>query len=450
MSVENKRALAVMESSAKLVDGRYQLALPWREQVPNLPNNRVLAERRLMSLKKRFLQDAKLFKKYKATIRDYVDKGHAKRVPENELVVEDKPLWYLPNHPVFHPNKPGKTRVVFDCAAKFRGMSLNDHLLSGPDLTSSIVGVLTRFRHEQVALAADVEAMFHQVRVPPDDYDAFRFLWWPDDDLDQEPVEYRMEVHLFGATSSPACSNVALRKTAEDNINEFDKEGWVRLHKWLSNRPEVMETIPESERASSVLDLDLDKERLPVERTLGLRWDMQKDMFIFSAVLKDKPNTRRGILSLTSSIYDPLGFLAPTILPAKKLLQDLCKLKLDWDDPVGENESQRWEKWKEELPKLSQLAVKRCVKPADLGELKTVELHNFADASQFAFGAVSYLRLVDTKDNACCSFLMGKSRLAHVKPMTVPRLELSAAVLAVQLDKTLKTELEIPVHQSVK
>ncbi|XP_078384765.1 uncharacterized protein LOC144667238 [Oculina patagonica] len=177
---------------------------------------------------------------------------------------------------------------------------------------------------------------------------------------------------------------------------------------------------------------------------------MQKDMFIFSAVLKDKPNTRRGILSLTSSIYDPLGFLAPTILPAKKLLQDLCKLKLDWDDPVGENESQRWEKWKEELPKLSQLAVKRCVKPADLGELKTVELHNFADASQFAFGAVSYLRLVDTKDNACCSFLMGKSRLAHVKPMTVPRLELSAAVLAVQLDKTLKTELEIPVHQSVK
>ncbi|XP_078351492.1 uncharacterized protein LOC144636211 [Oculina patagonica] len=459
MSVEDKRALAVMESSAKLVDGRYQLALPWRERVPNLPNNRVLAERRLMSLKKRFLQDAELFEKYKATIRDYVDKGHAKRVPENELVVEDKPLWYLPHHPVFHPNKPGKTRVVFDCAAKFRRMSLNDHLLSGPDLTSSIVGVLTRFRHEQVALAADVEAMFHQVRVSPDDYDAFRFLWWPDDDLNQEPVEYRMEVHLFGATSSPACSNFALRKTAEDNINEFGKEVVETVKKNFyvddclksveSSTHAVNLTIPESERASSVLDLDLDKERLPVERTLGLRWDMQKDMFIFNAVLKDKPNTRRDILSLKSSIYDPLGFLAPIILPAKQLLQDLCKLKLDWDDPVDEKESQRWEKWKEELPKLSQLAVKRCVKPADLGELKTVELHNFADASQFAFGAVSYLRLVDTKDNACCSFLMGKSRLAHIKPMTVPRLELSAAVLAVQLDKTLKTELEIPVQQSV-
>ena len=227
-------------------------------------------------------------------------------------------------------------------------------------------------------------------------------------------------------------------------LRELLSRGGFRLHKWLSNRPEVMESIPESERASSVLDLDLDKGRLPVERTLGLKWDMQKDVFIFSADLKDKPNTRRGILSLTSSIYDPL-----IILPAKKLLQDLCKQKLDWDDPVGANESRRWEKWKEEVPQLSQMAVKRCVKPVDLEKLKFAELHNFADASQFAFGAVSYLRLVDAKDNAYCSFLMGKSRLAHIKPTTVPRLELSAAVLAVQLDKTLKSELEIPVRQSV-
>ena len=114
--------------------------------------------------------------------------------------------------------------MVFDCAAKFRVTSLNDQLLSGPDLTNSIVGVLTRFRQEQVALPADVEAMFHQVGVSPDDYDAFRFLWWSDNDLDQEPVNYRMEVHLFGATLSPACSSFALRRTAEDNIGEFGEE----------------------------------------------------------------------------------------------------------------------------------------------------------------------------------------------------------------------------------
>lgn len=129
--------------------------------MPNIPNNRIMAERRLKLLKKRFLQNAELFAKHKATIGDYIIKGHSKRVPENELVVEDKPLWYLPHHPVFSPNKPGKMRVVFDCTAKFRGTSLNDQLLSGPDLTNSIMGVLTRFHQEQVALAADVEAMFH-------------------------------------------------------------------------------------------------------------------------------------------------------------------------------------------------------------------------------------------------------------------------------------------------
>ena len=170
-------------------------------------------------LKRRFLRDSELFEKYKATTEDYMIKGHAKRVPEDELVVQDKPLWYLPHQPVFNPNIPGKTRVVLHCAAKFKGVSLNDQLLSGPDLTNSVVGVLTRFRQERAALAADVEAMFHQARVSPDDYDAFRFLWWPDNDLDQEPVEYCMEFHLFGATSSPACSNFALRRTARDNIS---------------------------------------------------------------------------------------------------------------------------------------------------------------------------------------------------------------------------------------
>jgi len=163
MSVEDERALAVKESSVKLVDGHYQLALPWRKPAPKLPNNQIMAEQRLQLLKKIFLQDSELFEKYKATIGDYMIKGHAKRVPEDELVIDDKPLWYFSHHPVFNSNKPGKMRMVFDFTTKFRGMSLNDQLLSGPDLTNSIVGVLTRFRQEQVALTADVEAM----TVPP-------------------------------------------------------------------------------------------------------------------------------------------------------------------------------------------------------------------------------------------------------------------------------------------
>ena len=363
MSVEDKKALAIMERSVKLDQGHYQVALPWRQYPPFLPYNRPMAERRLQVLKRRFLQDEKLFESYKTTMEEYIAKGHARKVPCNEVHVDDKrPLWYLPHHPVL--NKPGKTRVVFDCAAKYGGTSLNDQLLTGPDLTNSIVGVLMRFREERVALLADIECMFHQVRVPPDDQDAFRFLWWPDGDLNQQPVDHRMEVHLFGATSSPSCCNFALKRTAEDNKGEFPEEvvrtvkrnfyvddclksvksaknavefvhqlrsilskGGFRLTKWLSNSSEVLDCIPRVERAPSVLDLDLDKVNPPIQRTLGLKWDLEKDEFTFKVTLRDRPNTRRGILNMTSFVYDPLGLVAPVVLTANKLLQDLCKKK---------------------------------------------------------------------------------------------------------------------------
>jgi len=100
------------------------------------------------------------------------------------------------------------------------------------------------------------------------------------------------------------------------------------------------------------------------------------------------------------------------------------------------------------LANLSMITVNRCVRPACFGDLKTTELHNFADASQVAYGAVSYLRLMDVEERIYCAFLIGKSRLASLRPMTVPRLELSAAVLAVQLDQTVREQLDIPISQS--
>ena len=198
-----------------------------------------------------------------------------------------------------------------------------------------------------------------------------------------------------------------------------------------------------------MLNLDLLKDALPIQRAMGLQWDMESDRFIFDGVLKDKPTIRRGILSLVSSVYDPLGFLAPVVLPSKKLLQDLCREKLGWDDPIGEVEREGWENWKGKLPSLAGIAVNRCLKLINFEELKYSEPHDFADASQLAYGTVSYLRMVDSKDNIHCAFLMGKSRLAHLKPMTVPRLELSAAVGAVQLNKTLKQDLDIAVTRSI-
>ena len=145
-------------------------------------------------------------------------------MPRDQLNKPNEAMWYLPHHPVFHPQKPGKVCVVFECAAEFGGTSLNKQLLQGPDLTNNLVGVLTRFCEGPVAMMADVEAMFHQVRVRPEDCDALRFLWWSDNDINRDPEEYQMMVHLFGSISSPSCANFTLRRTAEDNSNHFNPE----------------------------------------------------------------------------------------------------------------------------------------------------------------------------------------------------------------------------------
>ena len=133
-------------------------------------------------------------------------------------------VWYIPHHGVYHPKKPDKIRVVFDCSAEFQEYSLNRHLLQGPNLTNTLIGVLSRFRQEAVAFMCDIEAMFHQVRVNEEHRDFLRFLWWDKGDTSNEPEEYRIRVHLFGATLSPGCANLGLKATAEDNEEDLGKE----------------------------------------------------------------------------------------------------------------------------------------------------------------------------------------------------------------------------------
>ena len=318
------------------MDQHYQLALPWRFESPFLPKNKAIAEKSLGLLRRRFEKNKHLFAKYKTTVADYIDKGHARMVPEEQLNPGDRPVWYLPHHPVIHPQKPGKVSVVFDCASKFHGTSLNDQLLQGPDLTNSLVGVLLRFRQEPMAMIADVEQMFHQVMVKPEDCDALRFLWWPDGDLSKDPVEHQMLVHLFGATSSQSCASFALKKTANDNKNDFDvltidtvnrnfyvddclksvpvveeavklvdqlprllARGGFHLTKWVCNRREVLDKIPSQERAPSVMDLDFGDQQK--DRALGIEWNILNDSFGFRIAEGPTPDTRRGIHSRMSN-----------------------------------------------------------------------------------------------------------------------------------------------------
>lgn len=483
MSVEDRRALKAMEEGLALVDGHYQVALPWRLNEPDKVDNRQLAESRLQSLKRRLKKNNDILQKYKSVIEDHIDKGYARRLPDESIHQTDKAVWYLPHHAVFNARKPDKLRVVYDCAAKWKGLSLNDQLLQGPDMTNSLVGVLTRFRERPIALASDIEAMFLQVKVHPKDRDMLRFLWYEDGDLDKPPTEFQMLSHVFGATSSPSIAGFALRRTAEDNRENFDvnvvnsvyrnfyvddflksvstvdeardmaknitsllQRGGFRLTKWISNDMSVLNTIPEEERAKSVKKLDF--ESLPNERTLGVHWEIETDRLGLQADVKIKPLTRRGILSAMSSVFDPLGIVAPFMLPAKLLLQSLCKQNIQWDDPIPDEAAIKWSRWLKELPNLSRVSIPRCLEPITLGRIVNRELHHFGDASQSAYGAISYLRSEDINGRFNVSFLLGRSRLAPVKTTTIPRLELSAAVLAVKQDCILRKELDLPIQSS--
>ena len=179
-----------------------------------------------------------------------------------------------------NPKKPDKLRIVLDCAATFRGYSLNDKLYRGPDTIAELVGVLLRFREKPVAVVADIADMFMQVKVPVGDRGALRFLWWKNGCLDEEPQEFQMTAHPFGATSSPFCANFALRKAVEDfgclypetvraivrhnfyvddclacfedvetasrfitDVSDLLSSAGFRLHEWIANRAEVVKSV---------------------------------------------------------------------------------------------------------------------------------------------------------------------------------------------------------------
>ena len=298
-----------MKQSKSKVNGHYQISLPWRPHGDTLhKNNRYLAKTRLTYLQKRLDKDRYLKAKYTEAVNRYLSEDHARLVSDKYT----EAVWFLPHHPVTHPFKPGKVRVIFDCAAKFRGTSLNDMLLSGPDLQQNLIGVLLRFRLVKFAFTSDIQVMFHQVIVPLADQKFLRFLWWPEGDTTEEREEHCMKVHIFGAKSSPSVANFALLQTAQDNAHHFNGEvletvrtnfyvddclksvnnveearklindliellklGGFHLKKWLSSEPSVLSHVDISDRAHTDINLDLNSKT--TENVLGVKWDFITD-----------------------------------------------------------------------------------------------------------------------------------------------------------------------------
>ena len=209
-----------------------------------------------------------------------------------------------------------------------------------------------------------------------------------------------------------------------------------------------MSSIPISEWSKNLKSINLDYESLPSEKALGVSWGVEADTRGFCVMPTEKPATRRGILSTVSSLYDPLGMTAPYVLTGKLIVQDCCRLKLTWDECVPDDLCERWRSWVRELSILDNFCFDRCYKPESFGPLKSAQSHHFTDVSQFGYGCVLYLQLVDVDGCVHCAFVFGKSRSASPKPVTIPRMVLTDAVVAARVDARLRSELTLPLEVS--
>ena len=495
MSIEDQRFVKVMQSEIhKNENGNWEMPLPLRNADVSFPNNRDQASSRMNSLLRTSKRKPQMERDYFEFMKKLLQRGHAIPVPDSKLINEkglSGKTWYLPHFGVYHPRKPGKIRVVFDASAEFEGTSLNKELLSGPDILNNLSGILIRFRRNAVAVTCDIEQMFYNFFVKPEHRDLLRFLWFEDNDRMKKIIEYQMTVHLFGNTSSPAVAMFGLQKTADDGeekfghtAKDFVKNDFyvddgltscstseeainlikntqsmlatanIRLHKVASNSATVMEAIPPEDRVDNMQNLDFRRDPLPSQLSLGVMWNLQRDILTCRIDLPDKPFTRRGVLSVINSIYDPLGLATPVSLSGRLLLRQLTTTEngnksLGWDDPLPIPFRRKWQNWKDSLIDLTKVSIPRCFLPVNSKLIRRVEIHAFSDASDGAIGIAVYLKLINQTGKINISLVFAQAKLAPKQATTIPRLELCAAVLAVKAVKWITRELKMDVDKIV-
>lgn len=477
MSFEDETFLKIMEKEVQQDENNNWVApLPFRSPRLPLPKNRNQAVSRLSSLRRNLTKNPQMQKQFLEFMEKLFENEHAEIAP---TIDNKNECWYLPIFGVYHPQKPEQIRVVFDSSAEQFGVSLNSVLLTGPDLNNTLLGVLIRFRKEPIAVTADIQQMFYGFLVRPDHRDYLRFLWYKDNDISKEVQEYRMRVHVFGNSPSPAVAIYCLRRAihkgepkygsdtkhfverhfyvddglislpTESEATDLLKrtcaslaESNVKLHKIASNSVSVMQAFEPDDLATSIKDLSLDHDNLPDQRSLGLCWDLNTDSLTFKVNVKDKPYTRRGVLSVINSIFDPLGLAAPVTIKGRLLLRELANGVKDWDTPLSEDKISTWETWKMSLQDLSSLKVPRCYIPESLSKSSYSELCVFSDASSWAIAAVAYLKVVTEQGICKVGFVLAKAKLSPQPEPTIPRLELCGAVLAVEIAELILDELD--------
>ena len=441
--------------------GHYIVRLPLRKSADLLGDSKNTALRMLSRLSKKLQTDLPLQKAYSDFLTEYETLHHMKMVSASSL--EPSHAFYLPHHGVLRPNSiTTKLRVVFNASSKSStGVSLNDILHTGAKLQTELVDVLIRFRQFHYVFTSDIEKMYRQIQVHPDDWDLQRILWM---NQQGEILTYQLTTVTYGLACAPFLALRAVQQLIEDEgsrfplaistlskgryvddvfggadtieiaqktaqqLNDLCMAGGFPLKKWISNNPAVLQVIPpEKQLFSTTVTIDQDSN----VHTLGMNWNPISDSFHFSWTIPALQRiTKRTTLSTIARFFDPLGLVAPIIINAKIFIQSLWSLNLGWDDPLPAQLSNEWINYIQQLSDLHLLTFPRWI---GLTSQRSIEIHGFCDASQHALAAAVYMRSTDAAEEVKTVLICSKTKVAPLKRLTIPRLELSAAVLLTKL-----------------
>lgn len=438
------------ETHSRNTEGRYVVRLPFNDKIHNLGDSKRGAIAQFLRMEQKMAKDAQFAEKYKEFMREYEALGHMSKIKEDR---REEDGYYTPHHGVFSSNK---FRIVFNASATTTsGISLNEAQMVGAKLQRDIFDILVDFRKGKYGYTGDIEKMYRQILVDERDRKYQKIIWRANE---EEPLGvYELNTVTYGHAAAPHCAIRAMNQCAVDNAKRWPHGARVIQHNFYvddlilscNTREEMLELKQEVVSLLAMGKMKLVKERSNLEGNrgdqekrlefhetkpvLGLLWDINEDNFCFRTNEEESSGkiwTKREILSKIGRIFDPLGLVTPITLIGKIVLQELWRMKRGWDEPVTGSLLQEWEGFLSDLPMVNGVKVPRWIGKKPQGQ---IQFHGFCDASTKGYGAAVYVRVKDEAGDVRIHLLAAKSKVAPLKEVTIPRLELCSAKLLTDL-----------------
>ncbi|XP_062539142.1 uncharacterized protein LOC134207435 [Armigeres subalbatus] len=410
--------------------GRFVVALPKHPSVlTQLGSSREIATKRFLSLEHRLDSNPNLKQAYTTFIDEYQQLGHMRELDYESVASSTELSYYLPHHGVERADSTTtKLRVVFDAPCRTdTGVALNQALMVGGVVQDDLFAIYLRFRMHRIALIADIEKMYRQIRIHPSDYPLQRILWRTSC---QEPLRtFELMTVTYGTASAPflATSDSARQRFyVDDMLTGVDDEetgyelckqlldllqsAGFSLRKWASNSKAVLSQIPSELRDErSVFSLESLSSSI---KTLGIQWQPSTDTYSYAIPdwSQEAVITRRVVASDAAKLFLPLGLLGPVVILAKIFIQSLWQTTSSWDEPLSVQQQQYWTEFRKSLEDIASISVPRWVSFAHNPIL--IEMHGFCDASERAYGACIYLRTVSIDGTISIKLMAAKSKVA--------------------------------------